>query len=98
MSALANAKALLPENHQGWDCDGSAMVCDRRLDALRALIAEQEGLRERLVRAAYGEIAAEKVLTRQFDADGLPIVPGHWREVAERRAKPYIAALEAGQP
>ena len=42
MSALDDAKALLPENHQGWDCDGSAMVCDQRLDAMRALIDTAE--------------------------------------------------------
>lgn len=44
MSALENARALLPENHIGWDCDGSASVCDRRVEALRDLISEVERL------------------------------------------------------
>lgn len=56
-------------------------------------------VRERLVRAAYLEIAKEKVLSLAgLDPDGLPKwVPPHWREEAEARAKPYIDALRIGR-
>jgi len=51
MTAIEQARAVLPENHEGWDCDGSASICDRRVDALRALIAEYERMDEELSEA-----------------------------------------------
>ena len=49
------------------------------------------GPSEITVRIAYGEIAIERGLTYANDADGLPIVPPHWREAATRRAEEMVS-------
>lgn len=46
---LNELRAMLPENHKGWDCDGSASICDLRVDALRDVLAEVDRLRGLLV-------------------------------------------------
>jgi len=56
--------------------------------------ADAGGLRERLIRTAYLDLAVERCLTIQLEADGLPLVPGHWREQAEQHATAALAPAE----
>lgn len=48
-------------------------------------------LRERLIRTAYLDLAVEHGLTIMPGPDGLPLVPGHWREQAEQHATAALA-------
>jgi len=48
-------------------------------------------LRERLIRTAYLDLAAEHGLTIMPGSDGLPVVPSHWREQAEQHATTALA-------
>lgn len=71
---------------------GHPCHCDATVEALawRSTRARQ---REALIEAAYGQIAAEMMLTIAPGLAGLPVVPPHWRDEAIERAMPWLRAL-----
>lgn len=51
-------------------------------------------IREAIIEVAYAQIAARESLTVEMVGRNRARVPIHWREQAEREAKPFLDAIE----